>query len=175
MDPPGEWPSSPRVPFPGTPTAARRTRRRPTKQDDLRTKQGDDRADTVRYGASKQIGREESRRGETIFDLLDLVLLELGGVLGEAQGVEGSTGVLLLLGVLLHAALVLDEGDGDELDDKDGRERAPRDRVAEVGGLPAGHRCPLLRLHPVAQAQGFRHQDPRLQSHSAIRSFIECA
>ena len=105
----------------------------------------------------------------TVLDLLELVLLELDGVLGEAEGVEGAAGVLLLLGVLLHGALVLGEGDGDELDDQDRRQRAPWHRVAEVRGLAAGLRRTLLRLHPVDKPQRLRHQHPRLHKRDSVQ------
>jgi hypothetical protein len=111
----------------------------------------------------------------TVLDLLELVLLELDGVLGEAERVEGAAGVLLLLGVLLHGALVLGEGDGHELDDQDGRQGAPRHRVAEVRRLASGDGSPLLGLHPVAEAKSFWHQDPGLYmcTTKAIKSMLQ--
>lgn len=45
----------------------------------------------------------------TIFNLFDLVFLEFFRVLGVAQGVKSTTGVLLLLRVFLHATLVLNK------------------------------------------------------------------
>jgi hypothetical protein len=78
--------------------------------------------------------------------------------LGEVERVEGAVEVLLLLGVLLHGALVLGEGDGHELDRQDGRQRAPRHRGAvlkeEEGGRPYLARRPRARVEPRAAVSG---------------------
>lgn len=67
---------------------------------------------------------------QTIFDLPDLVFLELDGVLGVAQWVEGSTRALFLPSYFLHAALVLHKGDDKEFNYKNGWEGTPWDWVA---------------------------------------------
>lgn len=118
---------------------------------------------------TKETNREE---GDTIFDLLDLVLMELGRVLRVTQGVEGSSWVLLLLSILLHAALVLNEGNCKEFNDEDGWQSAPGNRVPQVGGLASRYCCPLLSFHPVAKAQRFRQQDPGLNKHNHIDRYV---
>nr|GMC70853.1 hypothetical protein Iba_chr03aCG19710 [Ipomoea batatas]GMC77259.1 hypothetical protein Iba_chr03eCG8960 [Ipomoea batatas] len=72
----------------------------------------------------------------TVLDLLDFELVELSRVLfGVAQGVESAAGVLLLLGVFLHAPLVLHECNGEEFDGQDRRKGAPRHWLSQSADM----------------------------------------
>lgn len=107
----------------------------------------------------------------TILDLLDLVLMELDRVLGEAEGIKGTTGVLLFLGVFLNTALVLNKSYGEELNHQNGGECAPWHWVAKVGSLASRYSSPLLSFHPVAQPQSLWNQDPRLHQFMGFSNF----
>lgn len=79
----------------------------------------------------------------TVLDLLELELLDVGA-LGEAKGIERTTGVLPLLWVGLTVTLRLSEGDGNKLHSQDDGKSAPWHWVPQVGGLASGSGSPFL-------------------------------
>ena len=93
---------------------------------------------TKGVGAGAEGSRQGALPSPSVLDLLDLALSEAGGVLGESHGVEGAAGVdALRVGGGLAATVALGDGEGDDLEDRDGSQ-VKGDLGTEVGGLASG-------------------------------------
>lgn len=91
-----------------------------------------------------------------VLDLLQLVGLEVLGVLAEAQWVEGTTWVAALLTVLVVVTQALSNGEGDELNAQQGVD-VEWNLNTEPGGV-AAVQGPQGSLSPVAEAQDLNGQ-----------------